>query len=482
MDSALPAMSALEAVNRCIDLYMQYIFPTAPFVHEPTLRGAAAHLFSRTGSSEFFRCRPSCHEEVAEMRSFALVTAVCASIASVVPDTLLPSRTSIAGPCLSASRNMMKVFEEFDVEYPSSDSIATRLLHTTALQHTTGKACLSNYTLGQAAYLAQNMRLYSEEALKRHNPLEAQLLRNLFWHMYAADKAATCLGSRPISLHELLFNETMTVCPDTTVSISLFDTARPCYDRTFESRLLVGFYFAPRLWSKAASLIFGIKAYRRGDQASTKAQLTQAYLEFIAILDDLPYWLQVSKIIVSTNDSEDVQFQKTAFWVQRCTILVVYQCLRLVILQQSIENEVEDIMGLRGQDLTTSMIKIDMIRDFIQTLDDIPFVYLQVKGEPTIERIRWVGSVILELLDSRTDKMIMSDDSMDYVPLKERTDDVLRSNLFRIQGTRGTSKLYQDMMWLRTQKFLFKALLPYGMACILTEGDPAFGSASYMSR
>lgn len=25
-----------------------------------------------------------------------------------------------------------------------------------------------------------------------------------------------------------------------------------------------------------------------------------------------------------------------------------------------------------------------MVHDFVQTLDDIPFVYLQVKGEPTV--------------------------------------------------------------------------------------------------
>ncbi len=176
------------------------------------------------------------------MRSFALLTALCASVASVIPDSMLSYWQTIAGPCLNASRDMLKAFEDYDLEYPTSSSIATRLLHTTALQHITGNAVLSNCVLSQAAYLVQSMRLYSEEALKAHDPLEAQLLRVLFWHTYAADRAALCLGSRPISLHEFLFNEELTVSPSAEGGISLIDMTRPWYESAFEDHLLLGFY------------------------------------------------------------------------------------------------------------------------------------------------------------------------------------------------------------------------------------------------
>ncbi|KAJ5687650.1 hypothetical protein N7536_010269 [Penicillium majusculum] len=101
-------------------------------------------------------------------------------------------------------------------------------------------------------------------------------------------------------------------------------------------------------------------------------------------MDDLPTWLQAANIIISSDDGNAVQFQKTAFWVQGCTILVIFQCLRLLILQQCIESKLCDVMGLNDQPLTLGMTKIGMVHDFVQTLEDIPFVYLQVKGEPTV--------------------------------------------------------------------------------------------------
>lgn len=41
-------------------------------------------------------------------------------------------------------------------------------------------------------------------------------------------------------------------------------------------------------------------------------------------------------------------------------------------------------MGLNDQPLTLEITKIGTVHDFVQTLEDIPFVYLQVKGEPTV--------------------------------------------------------------------------------------------------
>ena len=383
MSSALPSLPALEAVNTCIDLYMQYTFPTAPMVHEPTLRASASKFFLGTCTTELFRAR-SRQEGVTHMRAFALVTALCASVASVMPESLLPYRQILARPCLNASRDMLKAFEDFDVEYPNSTSIATRILHATALQHITGKTALSYYVLGQATLLIRNMRLHSEEALNVQDALEAQLLRFIFWQIYAADKASACLGSRPFLLHEWLFDGELTLRRSGEPVVPLLDTSRPWYEGSFEERLLAGFHFIPRLWSSAASLIFDMRAHGRGNQDANKTQLTQAYMEFLGIMDGLPNWLQASNVIISRDDGEAAQFQKTAFWVQRCTVLVTFQCLRLVILQQCIDSKVWDVMGLNDHTLTLPMTKIGMIHDFVQTLDDIPFVYLQVKGEPTV--------------------------------------------------------------------------------------------------
>ncbi|PVH82995.1 hypothetical protein DL98DRAFT_128114 [Cadophora sp. DSE1049] len=403
--STLPSVPALEAVNSCIDLYMQYTFPTAPIVHEPTLRASASRFFSNTCTTDLFTGH-SRQEEIQHMRAFALLTALCASASSVMPDSLLPYRQALARPCLDASREIIRIFEDFDVERPNSASIAARVLHASALEHITGDATLGYYILGQATLLIRSMKLHSEETLKGHDAIEAQILRSLFWQVYAADQASACLGNRPFFLHKLLFDEELSLRPHGEPLVPLLDPTKPWSGDVFEERILIGFHFLPRLWSSAANLIFEIRTHGRANPDADKTHLTRTYMEFLGIMDGLPHWLQAANVIMSRDDGEATQYQKTAFWTQRCTILVTFQCLRLVILQQCIHSKVWDVMGLNDQALTLSMVKIGIVNDFIQTLDDIPFIYLQVKGEPTVQRIRRVGSVLLEILDNVANETI----------------------------------------------------------------------------
>lgn len=380
---ALNPVAVIEAVNYCIDLHMQYIFPTAPSVHEPTLRAIASTFFSEPSVINLF-CAPSRQEEIEKWRSFALVTALCASVAAVMPESLLPYRESLANPCSRASRDTLKLFEDMDIEHPSSSSISLRIFQGIALQHITGKATLADHVVGQATMLIRTLRLHSEQSLDKFGASEAQNLRILFWQIYAADKASACLKSRPFYLHELLFEEELTVRPRPEVITPMLDTTKLWYDKEFEERLLVGFHFVPRLWSSAASIIFDVKARKRMSHMSDISVLTQAYMEFVAIMDEFPDWLQTSNLITTQDDSDATRFQRTAFWVQRCTILVIFQCLRLVILQQCIDSESWEIVGLNNQAFALPMTQISMVHEFIQTLDDIPFIYLQVKGEPTV--------------------------------------------------------------------------------------------------
>lgn len=393
MGSALSSTIVLDTIHLCIDLYMRYIFPTAPYVHEPTLLASANRFFADQSDALLFYTE-SGHDNVDDMRAFALLTAICAAVASVMPDSLLPCRQTLAEPCLIASRAMLKAFEDFDIEHPNANSIIIRALHSTALHETTGKNTLAYYVLGQATFLIQTMHLYREESLSGYDEIEAQLLRTVFWQLYAADKASICIGSRPPVLHELLFDGELTVRPSKEFTVPLMDIASPWHEEALERKLLVGFHFIPRLWSSAASLILDLKAYKRGHEGvDFKVRLTQDYMAFVGILDDLPCWLQASNLISSNEDGVATQGQKTAFWVQRCTIIVTYRCLRLVIMQQCIDSNAWDIMGLNGEAFTLAMAKIGIIHEFVQTLDDIPFVYLQVKGEPTVSYADDTGTI-----------------------------------------------------------------------------------------
>ncbi|KAL1887229.1 hypothetical protein Sste5346_010346 [Sporothrix stenoceras] len=147
----------------------------------------------------------------------------------------------------------------------------------------------------------------------------------------------------------------------------------------------------PRLWSAAAGLISRI---------SSPPPLPcpePAYLDFSVIPDHLPTWLQTPSLIaakikhgnnISTSNPRSDgwdDFQNKAFWVQRCTIMMSFYCARLLILQKCIEHDRCAIVGMTNAPLPIQMKKIDMVLDFLRELEEIPFVYHQIKGEPSNE-------------------------------------------------------------------------------------------------
>ncbi|KAH8888923.1 hypothetical protein GQ53DRAFT_870585 [Thozetella sp. PMI_491] len=398
--SITPVLSSPNKPNvvyHCIDLYVQYIFPTAPYVHESSLRSTAARFFADPQATDLFSAS-SWYETVGHLRAYSLLTALCAAVASIVPKSQLSQRETIVEPCLVASRNTLKIFEDFDVEHPTSSSLSTRIMHSIALQQITGKTGLAYYVLGQAALLAKNMHLHREESLKGLDDIEAQMLRNVFWHLYSSDQASICFLSRAFVFHDLLFDIEVSPRGVDETFVPLLDTTQPSYEKNYEKQLLSGWSVFLRLWLSAARLIFDLRIARsQTEDPNRKARLTQAFMVFMSVPDCLPVWLQASNLITDLSDGMAAQFQKCAFWVQRCSILVTFHCLRLIVLQQCVDSDLLDIMGLRNETLTLSMAKIGIAYDFIQILNDIPFIYLQVKGEPTVERIRKVGSMLLEM-------------------------------------------------------------------------------------
>lgn len=183
MRTQLPALSMAEIVTCCIDLYMQYTFPTAPLVHEPTLRADVMLLFGGEPSNHAFDDDDDDDDEeqrLSQMRAFAMLTALCASVASVMPSHLLPYGYLVTKPFFNASREMLSGFESFDLEYPSSASLTIRIFHSTTFQQTTGKTSAAWHVYGHAALLAQSLHLYREESLVRHDPVESCLLRTNF--------------------------------------------------------------------------------------------------------------------------------------------------------------------------------------------------------------------------------------------------------------------------------------------------------------
>jgi hypothetical protein len=373
----LPAMRVIRIATDCIDLYMQYTFPTTPFVHELRLRHDAQYFFATPDSIPVFE-GASDDEIFMRMRGFTLLVSLCASISSVIPDSILHYGKLVDCVFLKAARNMLKLYEDYDLEFPDSTSLAIRSLQSSALQHITGRKGAAFHVFGQGALLAQSMRLYDEQVISREDPVESKLLRLSFWAAYSSDKGGQVLGTRPTVLHELLLPSEISTSPYGDPFVPILDTNNPRYAEPFEANLLIGFHLMPRLWSSAARLLVSLKA------REPMARIADIYFDFVGIIDGLPSWLQVSNLLPAPGDTEANSFQKTCFWVQRCTLMMSFHCLRLVILQNCIEHNACGIMGLTDQPLAGSMKKMEIIQEFLQTAVDIPFVYHQIKGEPSV--------------------------------------------------------------------------------------------------
>ncbi|RMJ15335.1 hypothetical protein CDV36_004953 [Fusarium kuroshium] len=67
-------------------------------------------------------------------------------------------------------------------------------------------------------------------------------------------------------------------------------------------------------------------------------------------------------------------------------------------IRDCIESKVYEIAGFDGYTPALLIKKMEMVQDFMLTLEDIPVLYLQVKGEPHVERIRRVGAILLEFI------------------------------------------------------------------------------------
>ncbi|KAH7371467.1 hypothetical protein BKA64DRAFT_587502 [Cadophora sp. MPI-SDFR-AT-0126] len=401
IQAALPSVPILGIVNDCIALFMQYTFPTSPIVHEATVRADAQVYFSETASKDIFKSN-DIHQSVKHMRAFTLVTAVCASTASVMPESLLPYGRIVAVPFFRSSRQMLKSYEEYDVEQPDSSSLSIRDLQYSAAQHITGRSRLAYHVMGQASLIAESLHLYQESSLSKKAPIESQLLRLTFWHLYLSDASSVCLKTRAGILNQSFPKGRIDTHHSGGCSVPLLDPSDPQYGGFFEERLLLGFHLMERLWSSAARIVLDMRNYE-GTQDGKKSlieRLAFVFYDFIGIMDEMPPWLKISNLVASSEDRDMEIFQKKSFWVQRCTLTMTFHCLRLVILQQCIEDGLLGVVGLDDEPLKIVMRKAEWIKDFVETMEDIPFVYHQIKGEPSVQRIRLVGTILLEMIQN----------------------------------------------------------------------------------
>ncbi|KAL2802577.1 hypothetical protein BJX63DRAFT_414713 [Aspergillus granulosus] len=415
---SIPSLGTLESiVSRCIDLYLKFIFPNQPLIHEPTIRASVA-IFSPEVPAPFERCynlfTPPQNNEVALLRAFTLLTALSAFVASVIPDQLLPSPHNLADVFLRASREMLQVYQDYDLENPDSSSLNIRMWHSAALQNTTGKVGASWHSHGEATLLAQRLRLFDEESVRQTPSVEAQLLRSAFWHLYSAERSAEALESRPVVLHEVLFHGELTVLEHTEHDEVLLDVSKEINQGSFEHHLRAGFRVKCRVWTLAARLISAIKAYSRrrvgraldvddhlAPGSLTVSRLTDAYIDFSNIVDELPETLLSLDSATDTSlDGTVSSYQRTCFMVQRSNIMTTFHCMRLIALQHCVAHDLVEIMGLSTDTASLAMKKIEIASEFLRELRLVSFVCFKVQGETAVEKVRRVGAFLMEVIQT----------------------------------------------------------------------------------
>ncbi|KAJ0415023.1 hypothetical protein BJY00DRAFT_305163 [Aspergillus carlsbadensis] len=396
-----PSHTAASITNHCIDLYTQYVFGAIPMCHEATLRATAQEFFvlpsGRDDSADhrtwIFQCLAAGKSEVEHikaLRNLTLLTAMCAAVTYVVPESLIPNKHLIAPLFLQTSRNMLRIYEDYDLEHPDSSSLTIRMFLSSAIQIATGTRGVAFHILNEACLIAMKMRLYDESAVsKGQDPIEETILRNAFWQLYTCDKTALVIKGRPVTIHEPLFETELTLQIRSQHPVPLFD--RGTVD--VEDCLLDRFHVIRRLWTMAARVTQAVESARErtwdayphpGDSAQRVAQLSEAYFEMITLTDNPPLRTQsVGDSPVNSSPATDTHFSDI-LQRQRTSYLITLHSIKVFVLSSVIESNMAEIVGLSTDPLALAMRQVEQAQDFLNVFESVPFLHLQAEGEQCV--------------------------------------------------------------------------------------------------
>ncbi|KAH8735247.1 hypothetical protein BGZ61DRAFT_473857 [Ilyonectria robusta] len=410
-----------KTVYESLDNFMLSHFPSLPMIHPYALKKnvrlllpSSRHLFEHTATNTESVAETA--RRGADMRAFALLTAVCAiaSCRSRRISTDLPMDATLA-PFLSASRHMLACFEDWDIAHADSSSLFIRSCHSGALHHL-GQTRQSWYILGDALRLAIDMRLYDESSYHNLSPLETKLRKNIFISLSMSAKSASVLNNRPTIFHEICLNESVTTPTLLEDEFSLLDPGDSRYDQPYEKQLHVGFYLSYRLWTMATDILLDMKTlsrlYKRSGcdvppQDPVQMGIMHSYMDFCGILDTLPPWLRGPDCHAAGNEAA-TDYQRRTFWHQRANIVITFHCLRLILLRRAMEKGFCMLLGLTSNPDMLALRKIEIASDLAAAAASTPFEALHANGEPLVEKLRQVGVSLLEIVHQNVNDAVSS--------------------------------------------------------------------------
>ncbi|EQL02946.1 Transcription factor, fungi [Ophiocordyceps sinensis CO18] len=429
---ALPDSSLERTVTRCFHLFFEYLYPLTPLVHEPSLRdgldfflaeaavcaadcpptwphsdlgivGAVAGVgrpWSRLPGAAYTRFTGEAYtgftgESYTSLTgesyttftgeslktwadaTFALVTAVCAEAAFLLPKELFPEGERVADVFLQASRGCLAQYLEADLENPNANSIAIRYFHSNCV-HAAGKPRYSWHIFGEATRLAQVMHLHDESSLEGLHPVEAELRRRAFWIVYMGDKSAAVLNNRPITLHKFSFESGITMAYPTGLEASGIGQDPEVQAHEGRRSFIHGFNANLRLWQAASDVVLEIRLFGRlsgRDEDDRRRDMMD----------------RVSDSSTSPRIAVLCSWQCSA--IQCANLRVSFHCLRMVINQKF-----EDMSYFSPGAEQADLRKTEIVRDMLRVMREAPFWSLQVNGEPYVEKIRLMGASLLAII------------------------------------------------------------------------------------
>jgi hypothetical protein len=421
LHAVAPSDTPVSVANHCILLYTQYVFGTVPMCHEATLRATAQRCFvlpstiddSAENQTWVYQCLAAGNgngnsemEHLKALRNLTLLTALCAAVTYVVPESLLPNKHLMAPLFLRAARNMLSVYEDYDLEHPDSSSLTIRMFLSSAIQIATGSRGIAFHILNEACLIAMRMHLYDESAVQGQDPVEQTILRNAFWQLYVCDKTALVVKGRPVTIHEPLFESELTLQIRSHRPVSLFDHGHSHNTDNninnagvLEDCLLDGFHVIRRLWTMAARVIQAVESTRERswdahphpkDSSHRAAQLSEAYFEMITLTHDPPLWTTHYN---SARDSHSPADSGPGAWDkdladilqrQRTSYLITLHSIKVFVLSAVIESNMTEIIGLSTEPLALAMRQVEQAQDFLNVLESVPFLHLQAEGEQCV--------------------------------------------------------------------------------------------------
>ncbi|KAF4549857.1 Hypothetical protein D9617_19g101620 [Elsinoe fawcettii] len=429
-----PDTSIVSSARECLHYYQAFLFPTVPLIDAEIMRNSTsilenldALITTRTPSDGSGYEHLQGRLRVIDLVAFSFVTSLWAEVYHMLPADYAPPMRGIEHEFLFASRQMLLLQQDSDLESPSSMSIIIRYFHCNCL-HSVGKARLSWLLLGEAIRLVQEMDVRNEASLAHLGEYEACARRRVFWQLYTGDKSAALLNNRPFTLDTFSLELAPTLKPPETDLKRLLIRLVPAEDAWILQRnLIVGFNLCQTIFGLASELLLELRVASKFYTYSgvlaladippqQKRRMTDLYFQFTLALDRAPIVLKEFKSVPAVPIEKD-NVGLMMYQIQAVNLAVTHTCLHLILVQQFASGGAHSVLGLSDERHLLDLKRTEIAREMVRVTAQADFAALRLNGESCVEKIRQAGAALLEISQNQDNPHIAGRAQQDFAAL-----------------------------------------------------------------